>query len=166
MNRDGLSGLPTAVCRPTAMSDHVAGDGELMVELAIPLRCLCAAHHQPYSGHAHIGYLPDNGRIAAPCHISELVERLCGTPRTQQALTRELADTIADLLRPAGAGVLVRAQHSCMPGHGPIVITQTWGKPVRHGARAPRTPAPRSWSLAHHGHELCRRAGRGAGPDG
>ncbi|GAA3268585.1 GTP cyclohydrolase I [Streptomyces lavendulae] len=146
MNRDGLSGLPTAMSRPTAISDHVAGDGELMIELAIPVRCLCAAHHQPYSGHAHIGYLPDNGRIAAPCHMSELVERLCRTPRTQQSLTRKLADTIADFLRPAGAGVLVRAEHSCMNGHGPIVITQTWW-----GSLSGMAPARRELLRLAHG---------------
>lgn len=92
---------------------------------AVPFTCLCAAHHRPFIGRIHIGYVPDR-LIAAPVRVAGLLERLCRSPRTQQQLTAATADAFVELLNPSGAAVLIRAEHSCMPGPGPVMITLAW----------------------------------------
>ncbi|MFE9222030.1 GTP cyclohydrolase I [Streptomyces lavendulae] len=138
MNHDAPEG--PAPAEPGGPARHAGGAGynELVLERALPFRCLCTAHGLPFYGLTHIGYFPEDDKIAASCDILGLVEHLCRTPRTQQSLTRELAHAVSDLLHPTGAGVLIRAEHSCMPLGGPVVITQTWLGTLREAMSARR----------------------------
>jgi GTP cyclohydrolase IA len=90
-----------------------AGYDELVLARDIPFRTVCEHHLLPFSGVAHVGYLPGE-RIVGLSKLARLVEHFAARPQTQERLTKQVADCLADRLRPNGAGVVLRAEHSCM----------------------------------------------------
>ena len=50
--------------------------------------------------------------------IARLVEVLVKRIQIQEALTSQIADTIQELLRPRGVGVVIEAAHQCMTTRG------------------------------------------------
>jgi GTP cyclohydrolase IA len=93
------------------------GYDELVLARAIPFRTVCEHHLLPFSGVAHVGYLPGE-RILGLSKLARLVEYFAARPQTQERLTKQVADTLAELLEPLGAGVVLEAEHSCMTLRG------------------------------------------------
>jgi GTP cyclohydrolase I len=79
----------------------------------IPFRTVCEHHLLPFSGVAHVGYLPAD-RIVGLSKLARLAEHFAARPQTQERLTRQIADCLDAHLRPRGAGVVLEAEHSCM----------------------------------------------------
>jgi GTP cyclohydrolase I len=94
-----------------------AGYDELVLARAIPFRTVCEHHLLPFSGVAHVGYLPAD-RILGLSKLARLVEHFAARPQTQERLTRQIADCLAERLRPCGTGVLLEAEHTCMTLRG------------------------------------------------
>jgi GTP cyclohydrolase IA len=97
---------------------------ELVVARDIPFRTVCEHHLLPFSGVAHVGYLPGE-RIVGLSKLARLVEHFAARPQTQERLTKQVADCLADRLRPGGAGVILRAEHSCMNLRGARALGAT-----------------------------------------
>ena len=93
------------------------GYDELVLARAIPFRAVCEHHLLPFSGVAHVGYLPGE-RILGLSKLARLVEHFAARPQTQERLTKQVADCLAACLRPRGAGVVLEAGHSCMTLRG------------------------------------------------
>ena len=93
------------------------GYDELVLARAIPFRTVCEHHLLPFSGVAHVGYLPGE-RILGLSKLARLVEHFAARPQTQERLTKQVADCLAARLRPRGAGVVLQAEHSCMTLRG------------------------------------------------
>jgi GTP cyclohydrolase IA len=93
------------------------GYDELVLARDIPFRTVCEHHLLPFSGVAHVGYLPGE-RILGLSKLARLVEHFAARPQTQERLTKQVADCLAERLRPRGAGVVVEAEHSCMTLRG------------------------------------------------
>jgi GTP cyclohydrolase IA len=94
-----------------------AGYDELVIAKQIPFRTVCEHHLLPFSGVAHVGYLPGE-RILGLSKLARLVEHFAARPQTQERLTRQVADCLAQRLRPRGAGVVLEAEHTCMTLRG------------------------------------------------
>jgi GTP cyclohydrolase I len=90
---------------------------ELVLERGIPFRTLCEHHLLPFSGVAHVGYLPGE-RILGLSKLARLVEHFAARPQTQERLTKQVAGALDAHLHPRGAGVLLEAEHSCMTLRG------------------------------------------------
>jgi GTP cyclohydrolase IA len=86
---------------------------ELVLARDIPFRTVCEHHLLPFSGVAHVGYLPGE-RIVGLSKLARLVEHFAARPQTQERLTKQVADCLAERLRPRSTGVVLRAEHSCM----------------------------------------------------
>jgi len=84
---------------------------------AIPFWTVCEHHLLPFSGVAHVGYVPGE-RILGLSKLARLVEHFAARPQTQERLTKQVADCLAVRLRPRGAGVLLEAEHTCMTLRG------------------------------------------------
>src|SRR5215469_5280744 len=97
--------------------DNAEGYDELVIARAIPFRTVCEHHLLPFSGVAHVGYVPGE-RILGLSKLARLVEHFAARPQTQERLTRQVADCLAERLRPRGAGVVLEAEHSCMTLRG------------------------------------------------
>jgi GTP cyclohydrolase IA len=93
------------------------GYDELVLARAIPFRAVCEHHLLPFSGVAHVGYLPGE-RILGLSKLARLVEHFTGRPQTQERLTKQVAECLAACLRPRGAGVVLEAEHTCMTLRG------------------------------------------------
>jgi GTP cyclohydrolase I len=93
------------------------GYDELVLARDIPFRTVCEHHLLPFAGVAHVGYLPAN-RILGLSKLARLVEHFAARPQTQERLTKQIADSLAEHLGPRGAGVVLEAEHSCMTLRG------------------------------------------------
>ena len=105
--------------RPLRLTTFPNDEGydELVLARAIPFRTVCEHHLLPFSGVAHVGYLPGE-RIFGLSKLARLVEHFAARPQTQERLTRQVADCLAERLRPRGAGVVLEAGHTCMTLRG------------------------------------------------
>ena len=93
------------------------GYDELVVVEAIPLRSLCEHHMLPFTGTAHIGYLPTD-RILGLSKFARLVAFFASRPQTQERMTKQIADELQRQLEPHGVGVVIVAEHACMSQRG------------------------------------------------
>jgi GTP cyclohydrolase I len=84
---------------------------------AIPFRTVCEHHLLPFSGLAHVGYLPGE-RIVGLSKLARLVEHFAAGPQVQERLTKQVAECLAARLRAPGVGVVLEAEHSCMTVRG------------------------------------------------
>lgn len=100
------------------------GYDELVLARDIPFRTVCAHHLLPFSGIAHVGYLPGE-RILGLSKLARLVEHFAARPQTQERLTKQVADSLAARLRPRGAGVVLAAEHTCMTMRGVRALGST-----------------------------------------
>ena len=127
-DREGLRETPGRMARayaelldaqPLRLTTFPNDEGydELVLARDIPFRTLCEHHLLPFSGVAQVGYLP-GGRILGLSKLARLVEHFAARPQTQERLTKQVADCLDAHLDPRGAGVLLKAEHSCMSLRG------------------------------------------------
>src|SRR5215469_13621379 len=105
--------------RPFTMTTFPNDEGydELVLARAIPVRSVCEHHLLPFTGVAHVGYLPGQ-RILGLSKLARIVEHFTRRPQVQERLTRQVADWLYTNLRPQGVGVVIEAEHTCMTLRG------------------------------------------------
>ncbi|MBX5446203.1 GTP cyclohydrolase I FolE [Sphaerobacter sp.] len=91
--------------------------GELVVIRDVTVRSMCEHHLVPMVGLAHVAYLPA-GRIVGFDRIVKVVDAYARRPQIQERLTRQVADTIDEMLSPAGVAVRFELEHMCMTIRG------------------------------------------------
>jgi GTP cyclohydrolase IA len=97
--------------------DNAAGYDELVLVSDIPVRSLCEHHLLPFTGVAHVGYLPSE-RILGLSKFARSVEFFARRAQTQERLTTEIAQHLQERLEPLGVGVVIEADHTCMSLRG------------------------------------------------
>jgi GTP cyclohydrolase I len=90
---------------------------ELVLARDIPFHSLCQHHLLPFTGVAHVGYLPGE-RILGLSKLARVVELFSRGLQVQERLTRQVADWLQDELVPKGVGVVMEAEHLCMSLRG------------------------------------------------
>ena len=90
---------------------------EMIVLRDIRLESHCEHHIVPILGKAHVGYLPAQ-RVVGISKLARLVEVFAKRMQIQEALTSQIADTIQEVLKPRGVGVVIEAAHQCMTTRG------------------------------------------------
>jgi GTP cyclohydrolase IA len=93
------------------------GYDELVLARAIPFSSLCQHHLLPFSGLAHVGYLPGD-RILGLSKLARVVELFARRLQLQERLTTRVADWLQTQLEPKGVGVVLEAEHLCMTLRG------------------------------------------------
>lgn len=91
---------------------------ELVLVKDIPFYSMCEHHLVPFFGHAHVGYLPKEGRLTGLSKLARVVETLARRPQLQERLTTSIADSLVDTLDPYGVIVVIEAEHMCMTMRG------------------------------------------------
>ena len=90
---------------------------ELVLVEDVPVRSLCEHHLLPFSGVAHIGYLPGD-RILGLSKLARVVELFARRLQVQERLTKQVATWLQDNVQPKGVGVVLEAEHMCMSIRG------------------------------------------------
>ena len=90
---------------------------EMVVLRNMRLETYCEHHMVPFIGKAHVGYLP-SGKVVGLSKIARLVDVYSKRLQIQEKLTSQIADTIEEILKPKGVGVVIEAQHQCMTTRG------------------------------------------------
>jgi GTP cyclohydrolase I len=90
---------------------------ELVLARAIPVRSVCEHHLLPFTGVAHVGYLPGE-RILGLSKLARIVEHFACRPQVQERMTKQVADWLCEHLDPKGVGVVIVAEHTCMTLRG------------------------------------------------
>jgi GTP cyclohydrolase I len=81
------------------------------------VQSLCEHHLLPFTGVAHIGYLPD-GRILGLSKLARVLDLFARDLQVQERLTQQVANWLQDNLAPRGVGVVIEAEHLCMSLRG------------------------------------------------
>jgi len=101
---------------------------EIVLLRGIPLYSVCEHHLLPFTGKAHIAYIPKNGRVTGLSKLARVVDILSRRLQVQERLTTQIADIIMGKLNPLGVMVVIEAEHLCMSMRGvkkPGVMTVT-----------------------------------------
>lgn len=90
---------------------------EMVLVRDIRFTSMCEHHLLPFSGVAHVAYIP-NGRVTGLSKLARVVDEVSRRPQVQERLTQQVADLIETELESKGVAVIVSAEHSCMSIRG------------------------------------------------
>jgi GTP cyclohydrolase IA len=90
---------------------------ELVVVRDIPFHALCEHHLLPFTGVAHVGYIP-GPRIVGLSKLARVVDYFSKELQVQERMTAQVADWLESALEPRGVGVVLEAEHLCMTVRG------------------------------------------------
>jgi len=129
--REGLKDTPTRMIKswkelfsgygqdPKTILTTFDSDGydEIILLRDIELYSTCEHHMLPFIGKIHIGYIPDM-KVIGISKLARVAEIYSRRLQIQERLTKQVADTLMEILKPKGVGVIVEAQHLCMRMRG------------------------------------------------
>ncbi len=129
--RPGLSGTPRRVANMYAeMFSGLKLNPERHLEVTFPeqydemvlirdisFTSMCEHHLLPFSGVAHVAYIPD-GKVTGLSKIARVVEEVSRRPQVQERMTQTIADMVNEHLCTSGVAVVISAEHSCMSIRG------------------------------------------------
>jgi GTP cyclohydrolase IA len=95
------------------------GHDEMVLVRDIELWSMCEHHLVPFTGVAHLGYIPaESGKITGLSKLARLVDVYAKRPQVQERLTTQIADAMMEILEARGAIVVIEAEHLCMTMRG------------------------------------------------
>lgn len=97
--------------------EDVQGYDDLVMLKNIDVESHCEHHMAPFLGKAFVAYMPTS-RVVGISKIARVVEIFAKRLQTQETMTAQIADSINEVLRPAGVAVLIDAEHQCMSTRG------------------------------------------------
>ena len=128
-DREGLQGTPDRVARACeeifgGMQEdpgfyllkqfNEPGNEDMVIVKDIPFASMCEHHLLPFTGRAHICYLPSEGKLTGLSKLARCVSGYARRPQLQERLTNQIADAIEDRLHARGVLVVLEAEHTCM----------------------------------------------------
>ena len=95
------------------------GHDEMVLVRDIELWSMCEHHLVPFTGVAHVGYIPaESGKITGLSKLARLVDVYAKRPQVQERLTTQVADALMTILGARGVIVVIEAEHLCMTMRG------------------------------------------------
>lgn len=167
--REGLRDTPTRVIRawqewasgyqqsPAELfkifEESSNGYDELIIVHNVPVISRCEHHLADIIGLAHVGYIPNKGRIVGLSKLARLVDIFARRLQVQERMTCQIADAIMQYLQPVGAGCIIRAAHSCMSTRGVKIHGSVTSTSAMRGALLSKPEARKEFL------DLCTMAG-------
>jgi GTP cyclohydrolase I len=160
-DREGLRDTPARVARSYAEITAGLGQGaedvltttfalehdEMVLVKDIEVWSLCEHHLVPFTGVAHVGYIPSqDGRITGLSKIARLVDVYAKRPQVQERLTTQIAESMVEILRPRGVIVVIECEHLCMTMRG---VRKPGAKTITSAVRGQlRNPVTRAEAMS------------------
>ena len=131
-NREGLLRTPLRVAKAwdffskgyTQSLDEIVNNAlfsednkDMVVVRDVEFYSLCEHHLIPFFGKAHVAYIP-NGKVIGLSKIPRIIDMFSRRLQVQERLTRQISETIKDVLNPVGVAVIMEGQHMCMQMRG------------------------------------------------
>ena len=132
-SRSGLIGTPSRMARafeeyfagygenPASMLqktfEEIEGYDEMIVLRGIRFESHCEHHLAPITGNAWVAYVP-SGRVVGISKLARVVDAYAKRLQIQEKMTAQIANTIDEVLKPQGVGVILKATHHCMTTRG------------------------------------------------
>jgi GTP cyclohydrolase IA len=111
----GYSQDPALILQKTF--EETEGYDEMIVLRGIGFQSHCEHHLAPIVGKAWVAYVP-SGRVVGISKLARVVEVYARRLQIQEKMTAQIANTISEVLRPEGVGVVIKATHHCMTTRG------------------------------------------------
>ncbi|HEX7738634.1 MAG TPA: GTP cyclohydrolase I FolE [Marmoricola sp.] len=159
--REGLRDTPARVARAYAeltaglhmQAEDVLtttfdlGHDEMVLVRDIELWSMCEHHLVPFTGVAHVGYIPaESGKITGLSKLARLVDVYAKRPQVQERLTTQVADALVEILDARGVIVVIEAEHLCMTMRG---VRKAGARTVTSAVRGVmRQPATRAEAMS------------------
>ena len=130
--REGLARTPQRVIESfEEIYSGYSGNSELILDATfnsegydgivllrdIEFHSVCEHHLLPFSGKAHIAYIPVD-RIVGISKLARLLDMHSSRLQNQERVTKGIADDIEAVLAPLGCAVILEASHGCMQCRG------------------------------------------------
>jgi GTP cyclohydrolase I len=97
--------------------EEIEGYDEMVILRDIRMESHCEHHMMPFVGRVHVAYLPTK-RVVGISKLARLVDVYAKRLQIQEKLTAQIANSLNDVLKPRGVGVIVQAVHHCMTTRG------------------------------------------------
>jgi len=111
----GYSQDPAEILQKTF--EEIEGYDEMIALRGIRFESHCEHHMAPIIGQAWVAYVP-SGRVVGISKLARVVEVYARRLQIQEKMTAQIANTINDVLKPQGVGVIIKASHHCMTTRG------------------------------------------------
>jgi GTP cyclohydrolase IA len=159
-DREGLLDTPARVARAYAeitqglrqqaegvlTTTFDLGHDELVLVRDIELWSICEHHLVPFTGVAHVGYIPaESGKITGLSKLARLVDVYAKRPQVQERLTTQVADSLMEILEARGVIVVIEAEHLCMTMRG---VKKAGARTITSAVRGTMRTDPRTRSEA------------------
>ena len=101
--------LPNVTAFPSDGYDGMVFQG------GIPVKSFCSHHHLPFSGRAHVAYIPSpSGKVIGLSKLNRIVEHYARRPQIQEGLTIQIHKAIDEICEGnKGVAVMISATHTC-----------------------------------------------------
>ncbi len=97
--------------------EETEGYDEMIVLRGIRFESHCEHHMAPIIGQAWVAYVPSS-RVVGISKLARVVEVFAKRLQIQERMTAQIANTVNDVLKPRGVGVVIKAAHHCMTTRG------------------------------------------------
>lgn len=85
---------------------------EMIIVRDIEFASMCEHHMLPFTGKAHVAYLPGK-KVIGLSKIPRIVDMYAKRLQIQEQMTRQIAEFIDAVLQPKGVAIVVEARHLC-----------------------------------------------------
>lgn len=96
---------------------EVEGYDEIVMLRDIEFESHCEHHMVPFTGKAHVAYMPEN-KVIGISKLARLVDVYAKRLQIQEKMTAQIANDLNDILQPKGVAVVIEATHQCMTSRG------------------------------------------------
>lgn len=104
--------------------EEVEGYDDIILLKDIDIFSHCEHHLVPFTGKAHIAYIPDK-KIVGLSKLARLADCFARRLQLQEKLTAQIANTLYESLQPKGVAVVIEAKHHCLVTRGARNVDST-----------------------------------------
>jgi len=97
--------------------DSMKYDG-MVAQLSIPVVSLCSHHNLPFTGLAHVAYIPGE-KVIGLSKLNRIVDWFARRPQIQEGLTMQIHNYLNEICEGnKGIAVVIECNHSCCSNRG------------------------------------------------